>query len=113
MATREIIEVDVEPGPAHEEGLSLRFTRAGASRPVRAITYESEAGLDGWWDVRAADDPDATGASAARATQVDDSSDGLCWLIAGGRHGLVLTHRERGAVERAPYLVLSLRTAIE
>ena len=98
----EFIEVDVEPGPAHEEGLSLRFKRVGEARAVRAISYESEAGLDGWWDVRAADSADAKLTREARAAQVDDSSDGLCWLIAGGSHGLVLTHR-RESPRDAPF----------
>ncbi|MDB4931313.1 MAG: hypothetical protein JWM10_3797 [Myxococcaceae bacterium] len=113
MAASEFIEVDVEPGPAHEDGLSMRFKRAGEARPVRALTHESEAGLDGWWTVRATDRADAAETREAVAVQVDDSSDGLCWLVAGGAHGLVLTHRERGATERVPYLLLSLRTAME
>jgi hypothetical protein len=107
------IAIDVEPGPAHEDGLSMRFKRAGVARPVHALTYESEGGLDGWWTVRAADSADATVTNEALAVQVDDSSDGLCWLVVGGAHGLVLTHRERGVVERVPYLLLSLRTALE
>lgn len=111
--TPEFIEVDVEPGPAHEDGVSMRFKRAGEARVVRAITHESEEGVDGWWEVRGAEDADATRTVDARAVQVDDSSDGTCWLIAGGAHGLVLTHRERAVTERVPYLLLSLRTQLE
>lgn len=109
MSDAEFIAVDVEPGPASEDGVSMRFKRAGESRAVAAVAYESEDGLDGWWSVRAGGS--ATG--EARAVQVDDSSDGLCWLVVGGAHGLLLTHRERGVEERVPYLLLSLRTAME
>jgi hypothetical protein len=113
MEKQEFIAVDVEPGPAHEDGTSMRFKRAGESRAVQALAYESDDGLDGWWSVAATDRADASVTTAARAVQVDDSSDGVCWLIAGGAHGLVLTHRERGVVERVPYLLLSLRAALE
>lgn len=113
MVDPEFIAVDVEPGPAHEDGVSMRFKRAGEARVVRAVAYESEDGLDGWWSVRAAESADGAETGDARAVQVDDSSDGLCWLVVGGAHGLVLTHRERGVEERAPYLLLSLRTALE
>ena len=113
MDTSEFVTVDVEAGPAHEDGLSMRFKRAGESRPVGGLTHESEDGIGGWWDVRAADSADAAVTREARAVQVDDSSDGLCWLIVGGAHGLVLTHRERGVTERVPYLLLSLRTSLE
>jgi hypothetical protein len=108
------IDVDVEPGPTHEDGVSLRFKRsAGAeTRAITWVQYESEDGLDGRWSVRGADSPEGPHTRMATATQVDDSSDGTAWLIAGGRHGLVLTHEDTGAVERAPYLVLSLRTAL-
>lgn len=112
MAPIEFVSVDVEPGPAHEDGISLRFKRAGASRAVRTVPYESEAGLEGMWDVVAAVDPDGAETFEATATLVDDSSDGVAWLISGGRHGLVLTHRETGTVERIPYLALSQRAAI-
>lgn len=113
MAGAEFIAVEVEPGPASEDGVSMRFKRAGESRAVSALTHESDEGLDGWWDVRAALDADGRSTGAARAVQVDDSSDGLCWLVVGGAHGLLLTHRARGAVERVPYLLLSLRTEME
>ena len=113
MGAGEFIAVDVEPGPASEDGVSMRFKRAGESRAVRALTFESEEGVDGWWAVRAALSADGAVTGDARAVQVDDSSDGLWWLIVGGAHGLVLTHRERGVEERAPYLLLSLRTAME
>lgn len=113
MKPGEFIAVDVEPGPASEDGLSMRFKRAGEARTVVALTHESEEGLGGWWAVRAADSADGSVTREALAVQVDDSSDGLCWLVAGGAHGLVLTHRERGITERVPYLLLSLRTALE
>ena len=43
---------------------------------------------------------------------VEDSSDGAVWLLAGGRHGVVLVHEDTGTRERAPYLVVSQRTAM-
>lgn len=113
MQAGEFIAVDVEPGTASEDGVSMRFKRAGESRAVGAITFESEDGVGGWWVVRAALSADGTARGDARAVQVDDSSDGLCWLIVGGAHGLVLRHRERGIEERVPYLLLSMRTALE
>lgn len=106
------VAVDVEPGPAHEDGVSMRFKRSagGASRAVAWVRYESEAGLDGRWRVATAETPDGPHAPGALATQVDDSSDGSVWLVTGGRHGLALTHDGTGATERAPYLALSLTT---
>ncbi len=106
------IEVDVEPGPAHEDGVSLRFKRTadGDAREVRWVEYESEGGLDGRWSVFTAHTPDGPHLPGAQAAQVDDSSDGATWLIHGGRHGLLLRHDATGEEERAPYLVLSLRT---
>jgi len=46
------------------------------------------------------------------AVLVEDSSDGAVWLLAGGRHGIVLEHEETGDRERAPYLVVSQRIAM-
>lgn len=108
------VAVDVDPGPAHEDGVSLRFKRTpgGAERAVSWVEYESEDGVAGRWSVLTAEDVDGPHAPGATATQVDDSSDGSVWLVRGGRHGVVLVHDETGATERAPYLVLALRTAM-
>lgn len=108
------IEVDVEPGPAHEDGVSLRFKRTdgGVARALTWVRYESESGLDGRWSVFTAHTAAGPHAPGAQATQVDDSSDGVTWLIHGGAHGLVLRHDETGAEERAPYLVLALSSAM-
>ena len=105
------VVVDVEPGPAHEDGLSLRFKRAegGAERAVAWVRYESEEGVEGRWSVFTAQTPDGPHAAGARAVQVDDSSDGCVWLVTGGAHGLALVHEATGATERVGYLVLSLR----
>jgi hypothetical protein len=105
------VSVDVEPGPASEDGVSLRFKRvAGAApRSLDAIPYESEAGLDGRWRIVGASDAEASATTPARAFLVEDSSDGTAWLIVGGAHGLLLAHEETGLQVREPYLVLSRR----
>jgi hypothetical protein len=105
----DFVSIDVEPGPASEDGVSLRFKRVeGAREQAPAdLPYESEQGVDGRWRVFATDDPDGASTRPARALLVEDSSDGSAWLIAGGTHGLVLEHEESGARVREPYLVLS------
>ena len=110
-ASMTFIDVEIEAGPAHEDGLSLRFKRADddAVRDVMWVAYESELGLAGRWRVESADGVDGPFRAGATAVRVEDSSDGAVWLVTGGRHGLVLTHDE-GATERVPYLALSLRT---
>jgi hypothetical protein len=108
------VEVEVDAGPAHEDGLSLRFKRADDA-PPRAVTwvaYESEQGLDGRWRMYAAHGPDDDAELGVTAVQVEDSSDGVVWLLAGGRHGIVLEHEDTGTRERAPYLVVSQRTPL-
>ncbi len=111
MSASRFIEVEVEPCAGCEDGLSLRFKRAGDDLDIDAIRYESERGLDGVWTVRAADSLDGSQTSRVCASLVDDSSEGVVWLIVGGRYGLVLTH-EHGEVERVPYLALTrIKTA--
>lgn len=108
------VEVEVDPGEADPDGISLRFKRAagGEAREITWVSYESESGLDGRWTVFHADREDGPHGMGARATQVEDSSDGAVWLVSGGRQGLVLRHDARGDEERVPYLVLSLRTPL-
>jgi hypothetical protein len=108
------VHVDVEPGPASEDGVTMRFKRAvdRAGEPegalvVHHVPYESEAGLAGDWTVRAALDSDGTQFGDANAFLVEDSSDGLAWLVAGGPHGLVLVHGGTGTRVHEPYLLLS------
>ncbi len=120
------VHVDVEPGPASEDGISLRFKRAldgqagGQERLVHELPYESESGLSGRWQVRAANDAndghdgetEPAFGGGARAILVEDSSDGVAWLVVGGRHGLLLVHPETGTRVREPYLVLSKSAAL-
>ncbi|MEZ4393961.1 MAG: hypothetical protein R3A48_23050 [Polyangiales bacterium] len=108
------VEVEVDPGAADPEGLSLRFKRVagGEARDITWVSHESESGLDGRWAVFHAEREDGPHTLGARATQVEDSSDGAVWLVSGGRQGLVLRHDASGDEERVPYLVLSLRTAM-
>jgi hypothetical protein len=108
----DFIEIEVEAGAASADGVSLRFKCAGAPRAARVIPYESEDGLGGTWRVFAANDEEGTDLSPATAVQVEDSSDGLAWLVAGGRHGLVLEHEASGARVREAYLLLSKTTPL-
>jgi hypothetical protein len=105
----QFVHVEVDPGPASEDGLSLRWKRVtgGGDRAVREIPYESEDGMDGVWRVRAADDAEATRTRDARAVLVEDSSDGAAWLVVGGAHGLLLEHAATGTRIREAYLLLS------
>ncbi len=111
MSPGDFLSVEVEAGPAHEDGLSMRFKRAGALRPVHTVAYENDDGLDGPWQVWSVDDADGAQRHEARCALVDDSSDGLSLLVIGGRHGLVL-HHPTGATERAAYLLLAAHTAV-
>jgi len=106
------IDVDVEPGPASPDGVSLRFKLVNEARVVRALSYESEEGLSGNWRVFAAHDEEAAERGEARAMLVEDSSDGLAWLIVGGTQGLVLEHVDTGTVVREAYLMLAKTTVI-
>jgi len=108
------IAVEVDAGPAHDEGLSLRFKRAGdaPARAVAWVDYASDAGLEGRWRLFTADTPDGEGSPGAAAALVEDSSDGTVWLVTGGRHGVILVHEATGARERAPYLAVSQRTPL-
>jgi hypothetical protein len=112
--TAEFVHVDVEPGHASEDGLSLRWKRAaaGGDRLVGELPYESEDGRSGLWRVRAADDAEATRTHAARAVLVEDSSDGVAWLVVGGRYGLVLEHAEGGERVWEAYLLLARTTVL-
>jgi hypothetical protein len=105
----DFVEVDVEPGPASEDGLTMRWKRApgGDERAPADLPYESEAGLAGRWRAHAADDAEAEALRPARAYLVEDSSDGTAWLVVGGPHGLLLEHIGTGTRVREPYLVLS------
>ncbi len=107
----EFVAVDVEPGPASEDGVSMRWRCAAPVRAVTAIAYESDDGVAGIWRVHGVDDPNGLARTAARAALVEDSSDGIVWLIFGGTHGIVLEHGS-GARERQPYLLLSGTTDI-
>jgi hypothetical protein len=106
MGSRFVL-VEVEPGASSEDGVSLRFKAAGDERVVREVPYESEDGQSGRWRVFATDDADGMERGDARVVLVEDSSDGVAWLVFGGAHGLVLEHTETGAMVREPYLLLS------
>ncbi len=112
----QFICVDIEPGSVSDDGLSLRFKRAGAEsgdtgeRAPRDVPYESEDGIAGRWRVFATDDPDGATKREVRAFLVEDSSDGVAWLVVGGAQGLVLEHVDTGVIVREPYLVLSKHT---
>lgn len=101
------VEVDVEPGPASDEGVSLRFKQIDELREVSEVDYETLDGISGRFAVLGCGDGEQP--IPARAAHVEDSSDGVVWLVVGGSHGLLLRH-PGGATAREPYLVLS-RTA--
>ena len=105
------VEVAVEPGRASPGGVSLRFKMAGATKSIARLTYESETGTAGWWQVVAIDDDAGLLRSAARAVLVEDSSDGTVLLIVGGAQGLELQHEQSGECVREAYLVLAQGTA--
>lgn len=110
MDMLEFLEVDVEPGPASEAGIALRFKPITAPSPIAAVDWESDDGLFGTWRVEATDDEAGERRFPARAAQVEDSADGVVVLVMGGLQGLRLEHPS-GAVVREAYLLLS-RTAV-
>ncbi|MBI5512142.1 MAG: hypothetical protein HY909_00150 [Deltaproteobacteria bacterium] len=110
--TEVFVRVEVDPGPAHEDGLSLRFKRAGEALAVRSVPYESDEGLAGRWEAHAVDDPDGLSRGAATAVLVEDSSDGQAWVVLGGRQGLLLVHEDTRATARVPYLLLSASASL-
>jgi hypothetical protein len=116
QASAGFVHVEVEPGPASEDGLSMRWKRAApggqseGERVVGLLDYETEDGRAGSWRVRGADDAAAVETRAARAVLVEDSSDGTAWLVVGGRHGVVLEHVDTGDRVWEPYLLLSRTT---
>ena len=103
------IEVFVEPGACAEDGLVLRFMRAGPEgAAIDGVFYEDDDGRAGWWTVRAALDEQGAREARATATLVQDSSAGTSLLIAGGTHGLALTLAEDPSARvRVPYLLLA------
>lgn len=101
-AAARFVAVEVDPGPGCPDGLSMRWKCAGHAQVVTSLRYESELGTKGVWSVRAVGSDDGV-----RAVQVDDSSEGIVWLVVGGRGGVELTHAASGEVERVPYLLLA------
>ncbi len=106
------VTIDVQPGEGCEDGILLRFRTAGDAFEVASVPYESEAGLAGEWRAFAIDDAHATRRRPARGVRVEDSSDGIAWLVAGGSHGLLLVHAETGLELREPYLLLAGTTPL-
>jgi hypothetical protein len=74
--------------------------------PVRLITYESEEGTRGTWQV-AGEGADGS-PTVATAYEVDDSSAGTSMLIVGGAHGVRLTFVSTGETAAELYLLLGL-----
>lgn len=99
------VSVQVEEHEAIPDGCSLRFRATGDGRPVRVVAYESEDGVSGSWEVRAAN-ADGTEGDAV-AYPVDDSSAGTSILIVGGDHGLRLRSQSTGATIAEAYLLLA------
>ena len=106
------VTIDVQPGEGCEDGILLRFRTAGDPFAIESVPYESEAGLAGEWRLHAIDDADAADRRPAKAVLVEDSSDGIAWLVAGGSHGLLLVHAQTGQELREPYLLLARTTPL-
>lgn len=100
------VAVEVENGPASPDGVSLRFQQYGPAHDVGTVPYVSAEGLEGFWQVRSVDDVADRVGRAAVASLVEDSNDGLVWLVTGGRQGLLLRHPS-GVLVREPFLMLS------
>src|SRR4051812_40877494 len=107
MSIAAFVDVAVEPGRASPDGIALRFKTAGPTRTVTRLTYESEQGIAGWWEVVALDDDAGRERSPARAVLIEDSSEGTVFLVLGGTQGLELRHVDSGECVREPYLVLA------
>lgn len=104
------VDIDVEPGPASADGITLRYKLAhGVVRTVNAVDWASDDGVSGTWSVVALDEGDVE--VPARAAYVEDSSDGEVLLVLGGRQGLRLVHPS-GVEAREPYLLLARSTRI-
>lgn len=93
------LEVEVDDGV-------MRWKQADEVRAITEVEYETEEGLRGRFQAFACD---GDALSEAHAAHVEDSSDGIVWLIVGGRDGLLLRHSS-GVEVREPYLLLT-RTA--
>jgi hypothetical protein len=107
------VTIDVQPGEGCEDGILLRFRTAGDPGEIASVPHESEAGLAGEWRAYAIDDADASVRRPAQAVLVEDSSDGIAWLVAGGSHGLLLVHQETAHELREPYLLLARTTPLQ
>lgn len=99
------VDVMIEEHEGLPEGCSQRFRAQGAGAPVSRISWESDDGVRGAWDVFAASEDGA--ANVAMAYPVDDSSAGTSILIVGGDRGLRLVAREQGVTVLEPYLLVS------
>ncbi len=113
VAPGDFVAIDVEPGPAHADGISLRFRATASSRVLSRVWYESLDGVEGWWSVQAIDDAAGALARDAIAVTVDDSSEGVSLLVAGGRHGLRMTHETGSHTVFEAYLLLARTTRTE
>lgn len=107
----EFVEISVDEGPAAPDGLTMRWRAIEPSRVVLRVPWESDEGLTGLWSCHAVDDAAGLVRSPARAVRVEDSADGVAWLVVGGRHGLALELGPHGA--RVPYLLLGRGVPLE
>lgn len=105
------VEVLVDEGPAAPDGLTMRWRAIDVPRLVTRVPWESDDGVEGVWACHAVDDPEGRVRSPARAVRVEDSADGVAWLVVGGRHGLAL--ERDGHLARAPYLLLGRHVVFE
>lgn len=99
------LTVQVEEHDALPDGCSKRFRATDEGRPVTRVSYESEAGVGGAWDVQGVNADGST--FTPTVYPVDDSSEGTSMLVVGGDHGLRLTSQETNDVVAEPYLLLA------
>lgn len=105
------VEVLVDEGPAAPDGLTMRWRTIDVPRPLARVPWESDDGVRGTWVCHAVDDAQGLVRRPATAVRVEDSADGVAWLIVGGRHGLCLEHGAH--VARVPYLLLGQSVALD
>lgn len=90
-----MIIIDIPPNPNCEAVEMRVFHDLGPSRAVNRVRLEQAPGAPQWYDVVGW--TAAGAAQPARAVKVDDSGDGVVWLVYGGDAGLRL--RPAGSTE--------------
>lgn len=128
-SSQRFVAVDVEPCEVAPDGISLRFmgaTSDESARTVQRMLFESDEGVEGWWEafILERDVPDGglaslawDGLGRAQCLRVQDSSAGTSVLIYGGKYGLLLRLsapvRAPVVFSRVAYLLLAESARVE